>query len=64
MLCPPERVDEVAQNLERVCRGERIEHFVTQRVRRYGRRIDVSLSQHSPVAEAVIEPALAIAGSV
>jgi signal transduction histidine kinase len=44
MLCPPERVDEVAHNLERVRRGERIEHFVTQHVRRYGRRIDVSLS--------------------
>jgi PAS domain S-box-containing protein len=51
MLCPPERVDEVAHNLERVCRGERIEHVVTQRVRRYGRRIDVSLSI-SPIKDA------------
>ena len=51
MLCPPERVDEVALNLERVCRGEHIAHFITQRVRRYGRRIDVSLSI-SPVKDA------------
>jgi len=51
MLCPPERVDEVAQNLERVCRGERVEHFVTQRVRRDGRRIDVWLTI-SPVKDA------------
>jgi PAS domain S-box-containing protein len=50
MLCPPERVDEVAQNLQRVCRGEPVEHFVTQRVRRDGGRIDVSLSI-SPVKD-------------
>jgi PAS domain S-box-containing protein len=50
LLCPPERVDEVAQNLERVCRGERIAHFVTQRLRADGGRIDVSLSI-SPVKD-------------
>ena len=51
MLCPAERVGEVAENLARVCRGERVEHFVTQRVRRDGRRIDVWLTI-SPVKDA------------
>lgn len=44
MLCPPERVDEVQYHLERVASGEPIEHFETNRVRKDGRRIDVSLS--------------------
>jgi PAS domain S-box-containing protein len=43
LLCPPERADEVQYNLERVRRGEHIEHFETTRVRKDGQRIDVSL---------------------
>jgi two-component system, LuxR family, sensor kinase FixL len=44
LLCPPERKDEVLYNLERVKRGSHIEHFETNRIRKDGRRIDVSLS--------------------
>jgi hypothetical protein len=44
LLCPPERVDEVQFNLDRVRSGVHIEHFETTRVRKDGRRIDVSLS--------------------
>jgi PAS domain S-box-containing protein len=51
MLCPPERADEVAQNLLQIRRGERVEHFITQRVRRDGGRIDLSMSV-SPVKDA------------
>ncbi len=43
LLCPPERADEVQYNLDRVRRGEHIEHFETTRVRKDGQRIDVSL---------------------
>jgi PAS domain S-box-containing protein len=50
MLCPPERADELMQHLQRVSRGERVEHFVTRRVRRNGSPIDVSLSL-SPVKD-------------
>jgi PAS domain S-box-containing protein len=51
ILCPGQRADEVMRHMRRVCRGERIEHFVTQRVRRDGARIDVSLSI-SPLKDA------------
>jgi len=44
LLCPPERVDEVQNNLERVRHGIHIAHFETTRVRKDGQRIDVSLS--------------------
>jgi len=43
LLCPPERRDEVQINMERVRRGEHIEHFETTRIRKDGERIDVSL---------------------
>ena len=43
LLCPPERADEVQCNLDRVRRGEHIEHFETTRIRKDGQRIDVSL---------------------
>jgi len=43
LLCPPERTGEIQTNLDRVRRGEHIEHFETIRIRRDGRRIDVSL---------------------
>jgi PAS domain S-box-containing protein len=32
LLIPPERLDEEATILSRLCRGERIEHFETQRI--------------------------------
>ena len=48
MLIPPERQDEEPALLERLRRGERIEHFETIRVAKDGRRIDISLSV-SPV---------------
>ena len=51
MLCPRERVDETLHELQRAGRGERIEHYVTQRLRRDGVRIDVSLTI-SPVKDA------------
>jgi PAS domain S-box-containing protein len=43
-LLPPERAHEEHNILERLCRGERVDHFVTQRVARDGRVIDVSLT--------------------
>jgi PAS domain S-box-containing protein len=43
-LAPPDRKDEIAYILERIARGERVEHFSTNRVTKDGRTIDVSLS--------------------
>ncbi|HXJ38626.1 MAG TPA: PAS domain S-box protein [Bryobacteraceae bacterium] len=43
-LLPPDRPDEEREILERVKRGERVEHFETARIRKDGRRIDVSLT--------------------
>lgn len=43
-LAPPDRKDEITSILERIARGERVEHFSTQRVTKDGRTIDVSLS--------------------
>ena len=51
LLIPPERQHEEPAILERLGRGERIEHFETVRVRKDGRRIDISLSV-SPVRNA------------
>jgi PAS domain S-box-containing protein len=48
LLIPAERQDEEPALLERLRRGERIEHFETVRVTKDGRRIDVSLTV-SPV---------------
>jgi PAS domain S-box-containing protein len=42
MLIPPERVDEESEILARVRRGESVEHFETVRVRRDGKKIDIS----------------------
>ena len=42
MLFPPERVDEESDILARIRRGESVEHFETVRVRKDGRKIDVS----------------------
>jgi len=51
LLIPPERQAEEDEILARVRRGERIDHFETVRVRKDGRRIDVSLTV-SPVRDA------------
>ena len=51
MLIPPERRDEEQQILERIIRGERIEHFETVRVCKDGSQIDISLTI-SPIRDA------------
>ena len=51
LLIPPERADEEPQILQRLKRGERIEHYETVRVRKDGSRIDVSLTI-SPIRDA------------
>jgi PAS domain S-box-containing protein len=51
ILIPPERQDEEASIIERIRRGQRIEHYETVRVRKHGSRIDVSLTV-SPVRNA------------
>ena len=51
LLIPPERQDEEPALLERLRRGERIEHFETVRVAKDGRRIDISLTV-SPIRNA------------
>ncbi len=50
MLIPPERAEEEAQILERIGRGERIEHFETVRVRKDGYLVNVSVSI-SPIVD-------------
>ena len=44
MLVPPERCDEDLVLLKRVLNGERVDHFETERVRRDGSRVPVSLT--------------------
>jgi PAS domain S-box-containing protein len=51
LLVPPDHPDEVPGLLQRIKRGERIEHFETVRVSKDGRRLDVSLTL-SPVRSA------------
>ena len=50
-LVPPDRPDEVPSILAAIRRGERVEHFDTERVRKDGQRIQVSLSI-SPIRDA------------
>lgn len=50
-LVPPVLADETPAILERLQRGERVEHLETVRVRKDGRRIDVSLTI-SPIRDA------------
>ena len=50
MLVPSDRPDEVTTLLEKIKRGERVEHFETVRVRKDGTRIDVSVSM-SPIRD-------------
>jgi two-component system CheB/CheR fusion protein len=51
MIIPPERQDEERMILDRLVRGERIEHYETVRMTKDGRRLDISLSI-SPVRDA------------
>jgi PAS domain S-box-containing protein len=44
ILIPPDRSHERPQIIEKIKRGERIEHYETVRVRKDGKQIDVSLS--------------------
>ncbi|HEX5957202.1 MAG TPA: PAS domain S-box protein [Hyphomicrobiaceae bacterium] len=50
-LIPPERQQEEDEILERVRRGERVEHYETVRVRKDGVLVDISLSV-SPIKDA------------
>ena len=51
LIIPPERVQEEQEILEKLRRGERIDHFETVRAAKSGRRIDVSLTI-SPIRNA------------
>jgi len=51
LLIPPELLDEERVILDRLRRGERVEHFETVRVAKDGRRIDISLTV-SPIRDA------------
>jgi PAS domain S-box-containing protein len=51
ILVPPDHPDDLPAILERIKRGEYIEHFETQRLRKDGSKVDVSLSI-SPVRNA------------
>ena len=51
ILIPPDRHDEETKILERIRRGQRIEHYETVRLRKHGSRVDVSLTV-SPVRNA------------
>jgi PAS domain S-box-containing protein len=44
ILIPPDRPDEEPSILERIRRGERVEHYETVRIRKYGGRVDISLT--------------------
>jgi PAS domain S-box-containing protein len=50
LIIPPERHDEERSILERLCRGERVEHFETVRISKDGRRLDVSVTI-SPICD-------------
>jgi len=65
LIIPPERVQEEQEILEKLRRGERIDHFETVRVGKSGRCIDVALTI-SPVrnAEGVIVGASKIARDI
>ena len=52
MLIPPDRLEEEPKILERLKRGERVEHFETVRVRKDGSSLNVSLTV-SPVKAAM-----------
>jgi PAS domain S-box-containing protein len=51
LLAPRDRPDEIPKILERIRRGESVEHFDSVRIAKDGRRLDVSISV-SPIREA------------
>src|SRR5689334_17522679 len=51
IIIPPERLDEEPKILDRIGRGERVDHFETVRVTKDGRRVHVSVTI-SPVRDA------------
>ncbi len=51
VLIPPERPREEEAILNRICRGEKVEHYESVRITKDGRRIDVSLTI-SPIRDA------------
>ena len=51
IIVPPDRQSEVRNIVERISRGEPVEHYETSRVRKDGRTVDVSLSI-SPIRSA------------
>ncbi len=44
ILAPPDKTDVVPQLLERIRKGQRIEHYKTVRMRKDGKQIDISLT--------------------
>jgi len=50
LIIPPERLDEEPAIIERLVRGETIEHFETVRIAKSGKRLDISLTI-SPVRD-------------
>ncbi len=44
ILVPPDRTDEIPDILGKVMRGERVKHYETERVRKDGKRITVSIT--------------------
>src|SRR5215210_7556872 len=65
ILVPPERPDEIPMILERLRRGEAIDHYETVRVAKDGRRLDISLTI-SPIRDSAgnIAGASAIARNI
>jgi PAS domain S-box-containing protein len=51
LLIPPDRLDEERTILDRIARGERVDHFQTIRVTKDGRLLDISLTV-SPIRDA------------
>jgi PAS domain S-box-containing protein len=50
LLTPPDMPDEFPAMLSRLLRGERLEHYETQRIRKDGTRLDISLTM-SPILD-------------
>ena len=44
LIVPPDRLGEEGEILQRLARGERVEHFETVRLAKGGRRVDISVS--------------------
>jgi PAS domain S-box-containing protein len=51
VIAPPDRLDEIQDIMERLRRGQAVEHFETKRKRKDGRIIDVAVTI-SPIADA------------